>query len=407
MRLRVSLIVLLAALPVALWAALPMPSEGAPTSQQRLERLQKKIETTRGKIGRKKGTERVLTKEIEGYNARIGKLERKIGSLRGRQATVQADLDRSRSELARIQSDLRSERRRVVRLRKRLAEVRQALARRLVELYQADEPDIVSVILESDGFSDLLERGEFMQAVSEQDGKILQLVRDARADAKRTEQRLGQLENRQQRVTARAQKQRDAISEVKQELIDTKVGYDGTRQDKARALGKVRGDRERLEQHLDGLEGASAKIASQLRALAKPGGGSLPAGPIRQGSGRFIWPVNGTFTSPFGPRWGRLHAGIDIAAAEGTPIRAADDGTVLLMQGTGASGGYGNYTCVGHGGGLSTCYAHQVRFATSQGADVSKGQVIGYVGNTGNSFGAHLHFEVRVNGSPVDPMRYL
>ena len=120
-----------------------------------------------------------------------------------------------------------------------------------------------------------------------------------------------------------------------------------------------------------------------------------------------IYPINAPLTSPFGPRWGRLHAGIDLSAAEGTPIHAADGGKVVLMQGTGASGGYGNYTCVQHTATMSTCYAHQSRFGTSQGARVSQGQVIGYVGNTGHSFGAHLHFEVRINGSPVNPLNYL
>ena len=103
-------------------------------------------------------------------------------------------------------------------------------------------------------------------------------------------------------------------------------------------------------------------------------------------------------------RWGRLHAGVDLAAPEGTPIRAADSGRVVLAAYT---GGYGNYTCISHSASLSTCYGHQSRYATSAGASVSKGQVIGYVGNTGNSYGAHLHFEVRVNGTPVDPMGYL
>ena len=163
------------------------------------------------------------------------------------------------------------------------------------------------------------------------------------------------------------------------------------------SIVSTRADRRDLEDHLASLEKEQAKVQARLA-------GGPPAGPIRQGSGAFVWPVNGTFTSPFGMRWGRLHAGIDIAAPEGTPIRAADDGTVILA---GWTGGYGNYTCISHGGALSTCYAHQSRYGTSTGANVSKGQVIGYVGNTGHSFGAHLHFEVRVNGSPVDPMGYL
>jgi murein DD-endopeptidase MepM/ murein hydrolase activator NlpD len=99
-----------------------------------------------------------------------------------------------------------------------------------------------------------------------------------------------------------------------------------------------------------------------------------------------------------------MHAGLDIAAPEGTPIRAADSGKVVLMAWT---GGYGNYTCIQHTSSLASCYAHQSRYGTSVGANVSKGQVIGYVGNTGHSFGAHLHFEARVGGSPVNPMNYL
>jgi peptidoglycan DL-endopeptidase CwlO len=91
----------------------------------------------------------------------------------------------------------------------------------------------------------------------------------------------------------------------------------------------------------------------------------------------------------------------------GTPIRAAAAGKVVLMQSAGASGGYGNFTCVAHSGSMSTCYAHQSRFATSLGASVSQGQVIGYVGCTGLCFGDHLHFEVRINGAVTNPLNYL
>ena len=133
-------------------------------------------------------------------------------------------------------------------------------------------------------------------------------------------------------------------------------------------------------------------------------GGDDSSGPIRAGGGDLLRPIHGVFSSPFGMRWGRLHAGVDLAAPTGTPIRAAASGRVILMAPT---GGYGNYTCVDHGSSISTCYAHQSRFGTSRGASVRRGEVIGYVGNTGHSFGAHLHFEVRVSGRPVDPLKYL
>ena len=161
----------------------------------------------------------------------------------------------------------------------------------------------------------------------------------------------------------------------------------------------IRKENVRLRQelaHLKALEAERRRVARALNA-AGLGGGLV-------GSGRLNWPLVGPLTSPFGPRWGRLHAGIDIAAPAGTPIRAADSGSVVLA---GWQGGYGLYTCVRHTASLSTCYAHQSRLGTTSGASVRKGQVIGYVGNTGNSFGDHLHFETWVRGQPVDPMGFL
>jgi peptidoglycan DL-endopeptidase CwlO len=401
---RLRLLLAGAALPLVLWALLPVLSSGA-SPQGKLNDLQRKIEATQGKIGRKKGTERVLTTQITAYTRRINRLQAKIGSLQERQATAQADLDAKRAELFRIQADLRYERKRLVRLRARLAEARTALAQRLVELYQADAPDLVTVILSAKGFADLLERGEFMQRVSEQDQRIIKLVRDAKAEATASAQRLDRLERRQQRVTQIVEQRRDEIAQAKQGLIDTKVGLAGTRADKANALQHVRFERHQLEGNLSGLKKEQAKIQATLQQAAT----GIPAGPIKQGNGSMIWPVNGPITSPFCERraWESCHPGIDIGVPAGTPIRAAAAGKVVLLQSAGASGGYGNFTCIAHSSSLSTCYAHQSRFATSLGATVSQGQVIGYVGCTGLCFGDHLHFEVRVNGAVTNPLNYL
>jgi peptidoglycan DL-endopeptidase CwlO len=401
---RIRLLIAAAALPFALWALLPLPSDGASPSS-RLNDVQKKIQTTQGKIGRRKGTERVLTTQISAYNARIGTLQARIGRLERRQAQVQADLDHKRAELNRLQDQLRSERRRLVRLRKRLGVARAALAQRLVELYQTDAPDLVTVILNSNGFADLLERGEFMQRVSEQDQHIISIVRTARADATATEARLQIFERRQRQVTQIVLSNRNQIAGFKQNLIDTRVGLDGTRSDKQRALVSVRTERHHLEGALSSLKAEQAKIQATLQKAA----GTLPAGAIKRGNGSMIWPVNGPITSPFceSRPWERCHPGIDIGVPSGTPIRAAASGKVTLMQSVGASGGYGNYTCISHTSTLSTCYAHQSRFATSLGASVSQGQVIGYSGCTGLCFGPHLHFEVRINGAVTNPLNYL
>jgi murein DD-endopeptidase MepM/ murein hydrolase activator NlpD len=136
-----------------------------------------------------------------------------------------------------------------------------------------------------------------------------------------------------------------------------------------------------------------------------------PAPPRRAASstGRMIWPVRGAITGQFGEqRGGHEHAGIDIPIADGTPIKAALDGVVVMRE---WQDGYGNYTCAAHEGGFSTCYAHQSRFRVKQGARVSRGDVIGFVGNTGTSDTPHLHFEVRSGrapwGAPQDPLKRL
>ncbi len=115
-------------------------------------------------------------------------------------------------------------------------------------------------------------------------------------------------------------------------------------------------------------------------------------------------PVKGTVTSPYGPRGGRNHDGMDIAAPTGTPVHAAACGTVSLA---GQQSGYGNIVCVTHTSQFSTCYAHLSRFGVSNGAQVQQGQVIGYVGCTGSCTGPHVHFETRVNGQAQNPTTYL
>jgi murein DD-endopeptidase MepM/ murein hydrolase activator NlpD len=398
---RLGLLFAVAVIPLVLWGFLPVLSDGSP--QSRAASLGSKIDQKRKAIEQKKGRERVLSTTVTRYSHKIGALQSDITVLQRKQVRIQGDLDAKRAELSRIQEELRQERIRLARLRARLAEARIALAGRLVELYKADKPDVVTVVLNADGFADMLDRTEFMQRVSDQDARIIDRVRTARADAKKTAEHLGVLEVRQTKIAAEIEARRDEVSRVRGQLVDRRDQFAAVRSDKATALASTRDSRKHLEGDLAALEAANAKIQAQL-ANAQNGTPSANAGPVRPGAGGLIWPVNGPIVSPFGMRWGRLHAGVDIAVPAGTPIRAAQSGKVILL---GWTGGYGNYTCVAHGSGLSTCYAHQSSYATSMGASVSKGQVIGSVGCTGHCFGDHLHFETRVGGAPVNPAGYL
>ena len=370
--------------------ALPLSGVGAP--------LQKRIEKKRTQVSKVKRREGVLTTTISGYNTRIEGLRGEIRGTSQRLGRVQDDLDAQQAELARVRDRLEVARDRLERVRSELATARGVLSQRLVEMYKADEPDSLTVVLEADGFEDLLERTEYLDRLSDQDAEVTDRVRSLRVKVKRRTDELSVLEGREEATTTRIMKRRNDLVSSRDRLVTARGELASARVQRRSALGRVRATRVHLERDLDGLEAESARVQARLSGSA--GGG----GPIRRGGGRFIVPTNGSFTSPFGMRWGRLHAGVDIAAPIGTPIRAADSGRVAIA---GATGGYGNYTCIQHGGNLSTCYGHQSRIGVSVGASVRQGQVIGAVGNTGNSTGPHLHFEVRVGGSPVNPMGYL
>ena len=395
---RLRLLIAAVTVPLVLWALLPLVAAGKPS-------LSSRIQDKRDQIAGKKSTERVLSTSIASYSSRIGDLQSDITRLSARQAAIQADLDAKLARLAAIQRDLRAERARLARLRARLAEARVLLARRLVDLYKADNPDVLTVVLNADGFADLLERSEFARRVGQQDRRIIRVVQAAKADAIATAKRLARLEDEARAIAEAIERRRDEVVQVKDTLVDRRDQYAVVRAKKQSALSGVRADRRDLEGDLQALEAQQARITAALqRSAAGNGYNPSVAGPIRSGSGGLIWPVNGPIVSPFGQRWGRLHAGVDIAVPSGTPVRASAAGSVAIA---GWVSGYGNYVCIQHGGALSTCYGHNTSLAVSVGQHVGQGQIISSSGCTGHCFGPHVHFETRINGAPVDPMGYL
>jgi murein DD-endopeptidase MepM/ murein hydrolase activator NlpD len=401
MRLRTVLLIAVLA-PLALWAALPLVSSASPEAS--VSSLQDKIDRKQGELDHVNGRARVLTGDISGLTQRIDALQGTITTLQQRENAIQADLDAKRAELASTQRELRRVRARLVELRARLAHARAVLADRLVELYKSDQPDIVTVVLDSHGFADLLENGAYLQRIGQQDRTIITAVRDAKAEMAVAARRLGTLEQRQQRIALQITERRNAVARVRVSVQGKRDAIDRVRGQKQALLGSVRDHASKIDEDIKALQAQQSKIEAQIRA-AQGGSGSLPAGPIR-GGGRFIWPVNGPITSPFCERraWEACHPGIDIGVPAGTPIRAAGTGNVVIA---GWVSGYGNYTCIDHGGGISTCYGHQSAIHVSVGEHVTQGQVIGLVGCTGLCFGDHLHFEVRINGTVTNPLNYL
>jgi murein DD-endopeptidase MepM/ murein hydrolase activator NlpD len=354
--------------------------------------LQTQLDEKQGALAQEKDKKGVLSSEIEEFTADIDQLVGEVATLRNREAIVQERLDRTQARLDREVDHL-------IALRKRLDVSMDILSARLVDIYKSDQPDAITVILQADGFDDLLERYRYLDSIQEQDAAIVDRVHTLRDE---TKDLVVTVRSARDEIAAR----RAELERTRIQLEEREADLEVARDAKASALDSVEENIEHLEGDISDIQGdIQAQIQAAQAATPTP---TLPAGPVQgESSSGFIWPVSGPVVSPFGWRWGRMHEGIDIAVPAGTPIRAVASGTVILMQSEASSGGYGNYTCVGHSSSLSSCYAHQSSFATSQGASVKQGQVIGYVGCTGSCFGDHLHFEVRINGSAVDPMGYL
>ena len=240
MRLRV--LIAAVAAPLVLWAVLPLGSQGAPSAG----RLGAKIETKRDAIARNKSRDQVLSTDIAAYSGRIRNLQGDIGRLQRRQAFVEADLARKRAELAQIQEDLRYQRARLAKLRARLATAQRVLSTRLVELYKTDDPDVVTVVLESDGFAELLERAEFIGRVNDEDARVIGVVRAARRDAAGTTRRLFVLQRRQTRLTAIVLSRRNEIAANKRILQVRRDSAARARDGRAAVLAGVRSRRRGL-----------------------------------------------------------------------------------------------------------------------------------------------------------------
>jgi len=365
------------------------------------EDLESKLEAKQAKLDEVVEKKGVLTTTISRYGEQIDRLTGEVAAIRNREEAVRVRLEAKQAELDRAVAELDVARDRLVELRARLKRALVALRDRLVAMYEAGSPDVLSVIVGANGVDDLAARAEYIDRLHGMDEAVVGRVRELRNQVKRIVERL---RGAKERIEAA----RDSIAAEEQALTDARAALQSHQQALVSARGKRVAALEQISAEEEELHGSVAAIQGKLAALlSSTGSMPLPAGPIQGGSGGLIWPVNGAVVSGFGARWGSMHEGIDIAVPEMTPIRAAATGTVVLLQSEASSGGYGNFTCLDHGGGLSTCYAHQTSFAVGEGQSVSQGDIVGYTGCTGHCYGPHLHFEVRINGSPTDPMGYL
>jgi murein DD-endopeptidase MepM/ murein hydrolase activator NlpD len=380
--------------------ALCVPVALGQSLYDRKNAVDSRISGLRDSIERAKAREGVLTSEISDASSRIDALGGDITVLSDKLAALEKDLAAHRSRLARLEARLREQAATLQRLTQQHAVAQRRLEERLVQLYESSEASEIEILLQAQSFSDLLEQLDYFRAIGEQDKRIADTIKRLQVEMRLAKEQTVATKAEVSKATAILAQKTEEQRAARAALLARQAALAAARQSKQGLLADVKQDRHADEEDLEAMQAASAAIAAQIQG--SQGGSSSSGGGTPSASG-LIWPVSGPITSGFGWRWGRMHEGIDIGAACGTTIHAAASGTVIYA---GWMDGYGNITIIDHGGGLATAYGHQSSIYVS-GGSVSQGQAIGAVGSTGHSTGCHLHFEVRVNGTPVNPLNYL
>lgn len=367
--------------------------------------LDDQVQDLQGQIDSSRLEQENWQQVIEDVSAKLKQIQADLDVANARLQSIQTKQAEINAQIAQTQNE-------IVKMEAYLKTRQDVLNRRVRAIYMHGQLNYLEVILGANSFSDFANRVELLKRVIRSDYNLILEIQKQKAAIEAKKAQLEEDKRQLDALAAEAEKTRQEIAKKKaeqQKVLDAaksnKAAAAQMEQDLNAQLASVRN---LIQQRLAAAE--AARQAAQQQAASDDEGGGGSDDNYVQGTGAMGWPCSGPITSPFGyrthPIFGTtiFHAGIDIGVDYGTPIHAADSGVVVY---SGWISGYGNAVIIDHGGGISTLYGHNQSLAVSEGQSVSKGSVIAYAGSTGNSTGPHCHFEVDVNGSPVNPMGYL
>jgi murein DD-endopeptidase MepM/ murein hydrolase activator NlpD len=378
------------------------PAAGYDGVAERTARIDAEIGTLQQRIEAAREREGVLTDQIALVTAKIRALQDDVDSASARLDQLEGVLALHQRKLDRLNELYRLQTRRLVFLQGQHKAAEKRLSKRLVDIYTSEKTSTLAVVLEAGTFSDLLDQLEYLNEIGSQDERIANEVENAKLRMQETRNATRKTRSQVAATTREVAERTAEQRAVRDRLASNQRQLATARRDKSSALAGVREDKHEALDHIAELQAQSAAIAARIRSAQSSA--IVPAPTGQASAAGFVWPVHGVLTSSFGWRWGRMHEGIDLAVPSGTPVVASAAGTVIVA---GWMGGYGNLVVIDHGNGLATAYGHNTSVAVSYGQTVAQGQLISYSGSTGHSTGPHVHFEVRVNGAPVDPLGYL
>ncbi|SDY70496.1 Murein DD-endopeptidase MepM and murein hydrolase activator NlpD, contain LysM domain [Micromonospora pattaloongensis] len=408
---RRSLLSLLAAVVVTL----PLASAGAAHADPRGDkrRIDAEVAKASAILEGATGRAQAAARRLVAATAALPAAQSRVAEARGQVAAAQVAANTARRKVTEAEAALDDAEKRYTESEQQVEGARDRVAAVVTNTYKGGNIVSLNLMMGSRDPMDAADRYGYVERLMASEQEALDTFLSARSTAKQAQDEAGAAQRRavEARTEAdralagakRAQAEAEAAAaEVAALVAQRENALQVARQERSASLAKYRQ-----------AKNEAARIAAELAAWERRQRPSSGGGTLRPGA-KLLMPTNGWKSSDFGMRFDpyynvwQLHAGMDIAASGGAPIYAAADGTVMRA---GWNGGYGNYTCISHGrsGGrwLSTCYAHQSSINVSSGQRVRRGQIIGRVGTTGASTGDHLHFEVRLNGEPVQPLGWL
>lgn len=368
--------------------------------------IDKQIEETNSEIAGVKNQMSDALNQINKYNSQIGTYENEIGDLESQISTLRTQITEKEGN---IQEQIQ-----------KYQEQQELLDKRLVAMYESGTTSYLDMLLSSNGLADFISKYYIIEQLTEYDTELLKNIEATRIQI---ENEKNELENSKSQVES----SKTAI-ETKRNSLTVLVN------EKNSLVGSLSAEEQELQAQLEEFEQDKKAIQRQLAVIAAQEEAERKAAAAKKSSATTIDDSSTTPTSPstsgfISPLSGRNkndittgyygysgHTGVDFArnskgTVDGNPVLAAKSGKVItstaLRRSNGSYKSYGEYIVISHGDGTMTLYAHMRSRAVSQGTEVNQGQVIGYVGSTGNSTGPHLHFEVWLKGKRVNPTQYL
>ena len=354
------------------------PAHSKPSKTYQLKEIEAKSEVLRKKIDETKAKEKVAVSKLTEIQRKLQRTQEQLRKNKFRLEVTQLDLAQTEEKLAELKYDYMN--------------LRINAQKRIKEIYQGQRLKMFESLLKSPDLTEFLDNLYYQKLLLANDKTLLQELARESEEIEKYKDTLAEQKIKIAGIVSDIDRQKSLIA--KEHSFQSSL------------VSKLRNERASYEQAERQLERESEQLIADINKLV----GKFAGSPGSRGTGRFAYPIIGRLTSPFGPRRHPIHkvisfhSGVDLAAPYGTPIMASDSGKVIY---NGWYGGYGRVVIVDHGKNYTTLYAHLSRSGTNKGNNIAKGQIIGYEGQAGYSTGPHLHFEVRVNGKPQNPLNYL